>query len=117
MIPLPEPLLVENMAARSAPQARVNVQSGSESLVAVSTPTVVPSKEAVQMPRDIVYRFYQLSWMQRLRIAMELGLYSDEDADVDEAEMGRRVFLRASERDGLHDLGAAIDRDLAQTPT
>jgi hypothetical protein len=62
------------------------------------------------MPRDTAYRFFELSWLQRIRIALELDLYADEDADVDETEMGRRVFERASQRGLMDKLEAAIDK-------
>ena len=58
-------------------------------------------QEAERMPRDIVYLFFLLPLTERLRIALDLGLYRDEDTTVDAAEMGRRVFLRAREQGKL----------------
>lgn len=58
-------------------------------------------QEAERMPRDIVYLFFLLPLTERLRIALDLGLYQDEDTKVDAAEMGRRVFLRAREQGKL----------------
>ena len=71
----------------------------------------VTVQEAEQMPRDIVYLFFSLPLTERLRIALELGLYRDEDTTVDAAEMGRRVFLRAREQDKLDLLAARITQN------
>lgn len=117
MIPLPEPLPAEDPANVSVSPPELFRRGPLGSLETTPTPTVVPVEEARRMPRDIVYRFFQLSWIQRMRIAMDLGLCSNEDADVDEAEMGRRVFVRAREQEKLDELGSAIDRGLAESRT
>ena len=71
-------------------------------------PASATVQETERMPRDIVYLFFLLPLTERLRIALELGLYQDEDTKVDAAEMGRRVFLRAREQDKLDLLAERI---------
>ena len=71
----------------------------------------VTVQEAERMPRDIVYLFFLLPLTERLRIALELGLYRDEDTKVDTAEMGRRVFLRAREQGKLGLLAERITQN------
>jgi len=113
MIPLPDPLPADRLVTVSESPESTQPPKGQQE--SGSTSTDDPIDEPDQMPRDIVYRFYRLSWIQRLRAAIDLGLYSDEDADVNEAEMARRVFARARERDVLDDLEATIEASLAQS--
>ena len=67
------------------------------------------------MPRDIVYLFFLLPLTERLRIALDLGLYRDEDTRVDTAEMGRRVFQRAREHGKLDLLADKITKRKSNT--
>jgi predicted MPP superfamily phosphohydrolase len=113
MMPLPDPLPADTLVTVSESPESAQPPKGQQE--PGSTSTDDPIEESHQMPRDIVYRFYRLSWIQRLRAAIDLGLYSDEDADVSEAEMARRVFTRARERNVLGDLEAIIEASLAQS--
>ena len=57
--------------------------------------------------RDLVYRFFELSWVERYRITKELGLHSEDDLDVvgvEEQEIMRRWFARARERNQIDEL-------------
>ena len=48
--------------------------------------------------RRLTYRYYGLSFSERLAVAQALELVEDEDKDVAEAELFRRFFQRAAER-------------------
>lgn len=62
------------------------------------------------MVPDIVHRFYELSWITRLRITTSLELCNKEDIaeNIREAELGRRIFARAREKGKLEELDKAI---------
>jgi len=61
--------------------------------------------------RDISVRFFKLSLSQKSAIAGKLGLLEEEDVNQPDFERFRRVFIRARERDQVHDL----DREVRET--
>ena len=108
-LPVREMLPVEHYNHVLEPSIEAsNTTAEGEQLPPVRTVTV---QEAERMPRDIVYLFFLLPLTERLRIALELGLYRDEDVKVDAAEMGRRVFLRAREQGKLDLLAERITQN------
>lgn len=107
-IPIFDPL---NFETHKACDEVINERnnSGVEQL-AFSDETVQIEEEPA--PRDIVLHFFTKNTMtQRMRIALELGLYRDEDINLGIAEFGRRVFLRARQEGKMDKLKAAIYRN------
>ena len=46
--------------------------------------------------RTLTYRFFDLPHVTRIEIAQELGLYSNEDEGLRDAELLERIFQRAN---------------------
>ena len=108
-LPISEMLPIEQYDHRLEPSIEASDPTAEgNQLPPVRTATL---QETERMPRDIVYLFFLLPLTERLRIALELGLYRDEDTKVDAAEMGRRVFLRAREQDKLDLLAERITQN------
>jgi 3',5'-cyclic AMP phosphodiesterase CpdA len=54
--------------------------------------------------RSIRYRYFELPPTQKLRVALDLDLLTEEDAELDKNEMYKAVLRRAQEKDMLGDL-------------
>jgi chromosome segregation ATPase len=87
----------------------------------VDTPVVVESveefrelstKRADILTGDIIRDFFALSWITRIHVAQDLGLYDkDKDSGIDDAELVKRVFTRAREHGSLPALIMAIEEN------
>jgi calcineurin-like phosphoesterase family protein len=64
----------------------------------------------VNVHRRLTYRFLSLPHHTRLEIATLLRLVRDEDEGVDDAELFRRVFVRAKDENILDKLTEEVDR-------
>lgn len=60
--------------------------------------------------RKLVYRFLDLSYIDRMNIARELGLLRVEDENVEDMEVYKRVFRRASEAKLLEELRSKVEQ-------
>ena len=111
-LPIRDALPVERREHDLEPDSKASEPIARGDQLALARTVVV--QEAERMPRDIVYLFFLLPLTERLRIALDLGLYRDEDTRVDTAEMGRRVFQRAREHGKLDLLAEKITQSKVQ---
>jgi hypothetical protein len=58
--------------------------------------------------RDLIFRFWSLSTSQRREIAFKLGLISEDDMTLSEAERYGRALIRAKELEQLQKLADEI---------
>lgn len=60
--------------------------------------------------RSLTYRFFDLTYSQRMQVVSSLGLIEDTDESVREEERYKRYFQRAKEKMLLADLRDEVDR-------
>lgn len=74
----------------------------------ISSATDAEAAMGSEVTRNIVSRFWDLASSDRRRIALELGLISDEEVTLPEPERYGKALIRAKERDLLERLAAMV---------
>jgi hypothetical protein len=88
--------LITEMVARNLDSVPVTASLNHETSEAeISAEDAIPSVDAVQ---KLVNSFVTLPFHRVIRIAMELGLYEENDHEADRIEQCRRFFTRAGDR-------------------
>jgi len=66
-------------------------------------------KPAVQLTKNLLYRFYRLPYHVRVEIALELDLIRDEDEQVPDNDRFDKILQRAADSNLIAELQAAIE--------
>ena len=66
-------------------------------------------RQSVDPSRTLAHRFMRLPYVERIRVANELGLLTEDDANESDIEKFRRVFRRAKEQGRLSEMWSLVE--------
>ncbi len=65
--------------------------------------------DATDAARTLTYRFLDLAHIDRLKLAQDLGIYTNEDEGLFDAELFDRIFERAEQQKLLERLWDSVE--------
>lgn len=78
-------------------------------------PDVEKERARMKPTRQLVYRFFSLPYSQRMEVALDLHLVSDEDEGLGDTERFKKVLLRAKDQGLLDKLQELVEARYADT--